>query len=100
MQLRTARLCLNCEEVHADQHCPACASESFAFISRWIPSPERRILPRAAPEPEVDQERLEAVRGLTRGRVLTGSVVGMTAVGIIGWLLQRGHKPGSDEGAR
>src|SRR5262245_32500541 len=29
MQLRTARLCLDCEEVHEEQQCPVCASESF-----------------------------------------------------------------------
>ena len=39
MQLRNARLCLDCEEVHDAAHCPACASESFAFITRWVPSP-------------------------------------------------------------
>jgi hypothetical protein len=39
MQLRNARLCLDCEEVHDAAHCPLCASESFAFITRWVPSP-------------------------------------------------------------
>ncbi|MEQ1727368.1 MAG: hypothetical protein ABL982_03225 [Vicinamibacterales bacterium] len=49
MQLRHARLCLNCEEVHASSHCPACASESFAYVTRWIPPEERRSEPRTAP---------------------------------------------------
>ena len=49
MQLRNARLCLNCEEVHAAAHCPVCTSESFAYVSRWIPPDERRQEPRAAP---------------------------------------------------
>src|SRR4051812_44592654 len=48
MQLRNARLCLNCEEIHAAAHCPVCTSESFAYVSRWIPPDERRQEPRAA----------------------------------------------------
>lgn len=47
MQLRHARLCLNCEEVHAASHCPVCASESFAYVSRWVPPGERRQTSRA-----------------------------------------------------
>lgn len=49
MQLRHARLCLNCEEVHASAHCPACASERFAYVTRWIPPEERRTEPRTGP---------------------------------------------------
>jgi len=32
MQLRTARLCLDCEELHQDQQCPNCASEAFVYL--------------------------------------------------------------------
>ena len=42
MQLRVARLCLDCEELHVDQACPRCASERYAFLSSWLPSEERR----------------------------------------------------------
>ena len=48
MQLRTARLCLDCDNVHETQQCPVCASEAFAFMTRWVPAPERRRLPRVA----------------------------------------------------
>lgn len=41
MELRTARLCLDCEEVHAEQKCPTCASESFAYLTRWVPVADR-----------------------------------------------------------
>src|SRR3954464_15469229 len=41
MELRTARLCLDCEEVHAEQQCPICASESFAYLTRWVPVGDR-----------------------------------------------------------
>ena len=47
MQLRTARLCLDCDDVHETQHCPICASETFAFMTRWVPAPERRRVARA-----------------------------------------------------
>ncbi len=36
MHLGVARLCLDCQEVHDQDRCPACTSESFAFITRWI----------------------------------------------------------------
>ena len=37
MQLRNARVCLDCEELHEQQECPICASEAFAFVTRWVP---------------------------------------------------------------
>jgi hypothetical protein len=46
MQLGVARLCLDCEEVHDAQTCPVCASESFAFLKKWVPVDERRTRPR------------------------------------------------------
>jgi hypothetical protein len=42
MQLREARLCLDCEELHTLERCPVCASEAFAFVTRWLPVDERR----------------------------------------------------------
>ena len=30
-------MCLDCEEVHEQQRCPVCASEAFAFVTRWVP---------------------------------------------------------------
>ena len=42
MQLRVARLCLDCEELHTDNACPRCASESYAFLSSWLHVEERR----------------------------------------------------------
>jgi hypothetical protein len=42
MQLRVARLCLDCEELHQDDSCPRCASESYAFLSNWLHTEERR----------------------------------------------------------
>lgn len=48
MQLRKARLCLDCEELHDQRHCPVCASEAYAFLTQWMPAPERRKKPRHA----------------------------------------------------
>lgn len=49
MQLRVARLCLDCEELYAGSHCPVCASERYAFLSNWLPSEERRRWRRPGP---------------------------------------------------
>ena len=49
MQLRAARLCLDCEELHVADVCPICASERFAFLSTWLPSEERRKWRRGRP---------------------------------------------------
>ena len=46
MQLRLARVCLNCEEVHDAQLCPVCASETYAFLKKWVPVEDRRSQPR------------------------------------------------------
>jgi len=51
MQLRVARLCLDCEELYVGDSCPVCASERYAFLSKWLPSEERRRWRRPAPAP-------------------------------------------------
>lgn len=38
MQLHTARLCLDCEEIHEEEQCPVCASLAFGYIARWVPA--------------------------------------------------------------
>ena len=54
MQLRNARVCLDCEEIHDSSNCPVCASETFAFLSRWVPTEERRkaLRQQAVPVPQ------------------------------------------------
>ena len=97
MQLHVARLCLDCEEVHDANVCPRCTSESFAFLSRWIPVPERRTRPRAEeakpksivppPQPAPVPSRARWVR---RGAVLA-------ALGLGGWLFtQKSSRPAHD----
>jgi hypothetical protein len=91
MQLRTARLCLDCDEVHDAPQCPVCASEMFTYMTRWVPSPERRARPRPATSPEADVYRRlidpPAKQNASRGRqLLKGGVLGLTALGVAGWL--------------
>jgi hypothetical protein len=93
-----ARLCHDCEEVHADQQCPVCASETFTFITRWVPAPERRKRPRPTTSPEAEVYRQLTGNGKpesTGSRFLKRAAVGLTAVGIAGWLWGRSRpKPG------
>ncbi len=87
MQLRTARLCLDCEEVHDEYRCPVCASEAFTYLTRWVPAPERRSLPRQRPASEeveiyrrvVDQGAPARPRGL-----LAPAALGLTAASVLG----------------
>jgi hypothetical protein len=100
MQLQMARLCLDCEEVHDAQQCPVCASETFAAMTRWVPTAERRGRPRPniPPEAEVYRAFAGGKPPASRGqRFLKRGALGLTAVGLIGWLLRSG-KPGSRPG--
>jgi hypothetical protein len=99
MQLRTARLCLDCEEIHNAQVCPVCASETFAFLSRWVPPPPT-ARPRSHP---AASEEADAYRRLIgepaaappgRGRMLKKGLIGLTAVGLFGWAWRTTQTPG------
>ncbi len=101
VQLRIARLCHDCEEVHADQKCPVCASETFTFITRWVPTTERRKTPRPTTSPQAELYRRLTdgnERASTTARLLKRAAVGLTAVGIAGWLWgrTRQQKPTGD----
>jgi hypothetical protein len=105
MHLSTARLCLDCDEIHDAQTCPACASNAFTFLSRWVPAPEPRRNPAPSP-PEVAVYRSlihpEAAHPPRRGALLKKGVIGLTAVGVFGWLWrssQAGRKSASPDDA-
>ena len=57
MQLHVARLCLDCQEVHAETECPVCTSRSFVPLSRWVPAEERRVRTRPDVEGTVSAYR-------------------------------------------
>ncbi|HEY7172838.1 MAG TPA: hypothetical protein VH417_18430 [Vicinamibacterales bacterium] len=85
MQLRTARLCLDCEEVHEGQQCPVCASESFVYLTRWVPVEERRV--RRQRPASVVPEPSRTARWATRG------AIGIAAIAASRWLWQATRRP-------
>jgi hypothetical protein len=97
MQLRVARLCLDCEEIHDEQTCPICRSGSFAYITRWVPAPDRRVQPRPAPSNETAEtfrQLLEVDRkpsGVKRW--MTPGALGLAAVAVAGWAWSRKGTP-------
>jgi len=91
MQLRIARLCLDCEEIHAEQQCPVCASEAFTFIKRWVPAPERRTRPRTESSDAETYRRLTTAEQQPVGtaQLVKRAVVGLAAASVAGWLWHR-----------
>lgn len=80
MKLDVARLCLDCDEVHDSQRCPVCASETFAYVRRWVPTDGRPKTPVSQPQPTLPTPpRLSS----------KGSVVGLGIAGLGLWGLAR-----------
>jgi hypothetical protein len=82
MQLRAARLCLDCEEIHEQQECPVCLSEAFVYLTRWVPAEERRAhrrLPSATKVTPVTPTGSNGSRWLRRG------VLGLALVAASRW---------------
>jgi hypothetical protein len=75
MHLLEARLCLDCEELHTEDRCPMCASDTFAFVTRWIPTNERRIRVRRPPPARSH-----------RTPWLTGGATGLAVFAAMRWL--------------
>jgi hypothetical protein len=106
MQLQSARLCLDCDEVHDAQQCPLCASETFAFLTRWVPVPDRTDRPQKRPRaPEVPSpETLGVYREMLhpdensggKWRTLKRGAVGLALFGIAGWLWRQNQQPAGD----
>ena len=118
MRLDDARLCLDCEELHNEHECPACGSEAFAFLKRWIKTTSSRPRapstrdPRAAVDvvsrPVATSEQLDAWRQIVegkpaapgRGRLVARGLVGLAAMGLAGWAWSRaGRKSDGSEGS-
>ena len=98
MQLRNARLCLDCDEVHEEQHCPICASESFAFIKRWVPASERRGRQRPPDAAVENRETIDTYKELLTAieeprvsawQLVRGGALSLAVLGAAGWLLRR-----------
>ena len=104
MKLGVARLCLDCDEVHDQERCPTCASEVFAFLTRWVPRSSGRIGQPARSLPEGPE--VEAYRQITgtqrnggKGRFFVRSAVGLGVLGIVGWMWRRTVK-GKEEASK
>ena len=101
MRLRDARLCLDCDEVHDATMCPVCGSESFTYISRWVPVPDAER-PHRPPSPSSEQatayrELLSGNEPPSRGRkLLKGGLLGLTALGLAGWAWRSTRTNGKD----
>ena len=80
MQLGRARLCLDCEELHEEQQCPVCASETFAYLTRWVPTREPR--PQTPPPAPLALSKTQKAVGF-----------GIAGLGLLGW------RNGSPKGA-
>jgi hypothetical protein len=107
-----ARLCLDCEEVHDEYRCPACASDHFSYLTRWVSVPERPERPRrprppAEPRPGVDVYR-RLIHGepppRKGGRLVTRALMGLgAAAGLAGLFLgargARAQRGSDDDGA-
>jgi|SRR5687767_520267 len=94
MKLGVSRLCLDCDEVHDQERCPVCASEVFAFLTRWVPRSNGRLTHlRPAPEaPEVETYRQitgQQPKNSGRHRMLLRGAVGLGMLGMAGWLWRR-----------
>jgi len=95
MRLMNARLCLDCEEVHDQQHCPICSSESFAFLTRWV-TPSDTVTAEAAPRatrpPDAvgRREQVDAYRQILspsppspkRARLVARGALGLAILGV------------------
>jgi hypothetical protein len=109
VQLRNARLCLDCEEVHDEYRCPACASDHFGYLTRWVPVPERpdrprRPRPKDDPRPEVEVYRrlIHGEPPPRRGRIVTRALMGLgAAAGLAGLFIgargARAQRDGSSQ---
>lgn len=110
MRLQSARLCLDCDEVHDAQQCPHCASETFAFLTRWVPVPDR---PERADRPQKrvgtpetsSPEALGAYREMLRPdnksggkwRTIRRGAMGLALFGIAGWIWRQNNRSSADE---
>jgi hypothetical protein len=100
MQLDVARLCLDCEEIHDQPSCPVCTSESFAFVSRWIPRPEGHSRPRPAESREMVNTYRELINPTPPGsgsrRWAKRGAFGLAVVGVASWLWRQKAPAGSE----
>src|SRR6188474_1243997 len=80
MQLVNARVCLDCEQIHESQQCPVCASETFAYLTRWVPRLEAKPAQPSQPSP-----RPLLTPTWTQRIVFGGGAISLLAYGLFKW---------------
>jgi hypothetical protein len=105
MRLMNARLCLDCEEVHDEQHCPVCSSESFAFLTRWVTPSDALTAdsaPRTSRPPDlVDRrEQVDVYRQIlnpppptNRSKMVAGGALGLALLGVARMIWRAAPEP-------
>ena len=105
MRLMNARLCLDCEEVHDEQHCPTCSSESFAFLTRWVTPSDTMAAepaPRTTRPPDAvgRREQVDAYRQILnpappakRGRLVARGALGLALLGVARMIWRAAPEP-------
>lgn len=109
-----ARLCLDCEEVHDQQHCPVCSSESFAFMTRWVTPSDtladstQRTTVRppdqaARQERQERREQVDAYRQIlnppppaSRGKMVARGALGLALIGVARLIWRAAPEPKSE----
>ena len=96
VNIRVARVCLDCDEVHDAQTCPICASESFAYVSRWVPVPERRNpsrLPVKSEDAKTYEQLVNPQPSSSFASKVAKGAIGLATITVAGWLWQRTATP-------
>lgn len=100
LDLRRARLCLDCEVIFQGVQCPACSSASFVPLTRWI----RPIARETAPKPAAPVQEAAITRASKPKRLFKKSLyVGLGAYGMWKMLFEPPHprkrkKPPAEKG--
>lgn len=111
MRLMNARLCLDCEEVHEDQHCPICGSESFAFLTRWVTPSDTVVAeasPRATrpPDPVDRRDQVDAYKQILnpapppKRNLVARGALGLALLGVARMVWRAAPEPRADAGSK
>ena len=106
MRLMNARLCLDCEEVHDEQHCPICSSESCSMRTPRV-TPAANVTPATPPpattppDPVGRREQVDAYRQILnptpatqkRGRLVAHGALGLALLGVARMIWRAAPEP-------
>ena len=88
IDLKRARLCLDCEAIFDGPECPACTSQTFVPLTRWI---RPAAIPRREERAPIRASQTPAKTATRPGRLLKKSLyVGLGAYGMWKMLFEPG----------